>query len=58
VGSRETNLDREIQRYQQAATLALEQLEWAIAYLHRLQKRGLAMALERNRQQITHGLPH
>jgi hypothetical protein len=50
--ARETKLDREIQRYKQAATVALEHLEWAVGYLHQLRKPELARALERNRKQI------
>ena len=56
MGSRETDLDREIQRYRQAVTLTLEQLERATGYLHKLPKSGLARALERQRKQITQSL--
>ena len=56
MGSRETDLNREIQRYRQAVTLTLEQLEWATGYLHKLHKPGLARALERQRKQIVQSL--
>jgi hypothetical protein len=52
VDSREADLDRQIERYRQATTLALEQLEWAAGYFHQLRKPGLARAVERNRKQI------
>lgn len=45
-------LDRESERYREAATVALEQLEWVINYLHRSNKHKLAHALERNRTHI------
>jgi hypothetical protein len=44
--------DRERERYRLAATVALEQLEWAVGYLHRLRKSEIASALDRNRKQI------
>jgi hypothetical protein len=59
MGSRRTNhdvrageLDREIERYREAAALALEQLQWAINYLHRIKRGRIAEGLERNRSQI------
>jgi hypothetical protein len=36
------DLDREIERYRQAAIDALGQLEWCIGYLHELRKAELA----------------
>lgn len=39
-------------RYQDAAEAALDQLEWAVAYLRRIQKPKLAKALETNRAAI------
>ena len=49
---RQRVLDREIERYRDAATAALEQLEWSVGYLHRIHKDKLANALERNRREI------
>ena len=46
-------LDRESERYRKAATVALEQLEWVINYLHRINKHKLANTLERNRTHIS-----
>ena len=39
-------------RYQDATEAALDQLEWAIAYLRRIGKPKLAKALEANRTAI------
>jgi hypothetical protein len=57
--SRETNgdgrgreLDREIERYRQAAWRALDELEWCINYLYGQRRTSIARALERNRKQI------
>jgi hypothetical protein len=57
MGSRESDnrqrdLDREIERYRQAAIAALEQLEWSAGYLREIRKLELAKALDRNRRQI------
>ena len=53
MGSRATDRDdRERDRYREAATAALEQLEWAVGYLHSIRKSELARALDRNRKQI------
>jgi hypothetical protein len=40
------------ERYREAAELALEQLEWVIRFLYRLQKSSIAEALEKNRRTI------
>jgi hypothetical protein len=40
------------ERYREAATHALDQLEWCVEYLYRLGKPDIARALERNRRQI------
>jgi len=40
------------ERYREAAELALEQLQWAISFLYRLQKSSIAEALEKNRRTI------
>ena len=52
MDSRESSRNAEIQRYQEAATQALDQLAWTVGYLHRIHKHELAKALERNRRQI------
>jgi hypothetical protein len=49
---RERRLDHEIERYRQAATSALDQLEWCIDYLYRVRKPDIARAIARNRNQI------
>jgi hypothetical protein len=40
------------QRYQEAAEAALDQLEWAAAYLRRIRKPRIAKALESSRAAI------
>ena len=40
------------QRYQEAAEAALDQLEWAAAYLRRIRKPKIAKALEASRARI------
>jgi hypothetical protein len=54
MGSRQTHgeLDREIERYREAAMAALDQLEWCINYLYWVRKPGIARAIARNRKQI------
>ena len=42
----------EAERYRAAAEATLEQLEWCIGYLHRINKSALASALARNQSQI------
>jgi len=42
----------EAERYRAAADEALNQLDWCIAYLHRLRKPQLAAAVARNRAEI------
>jgi hypothetical protein len=46
------DLDRETERYRQAAIHALEQLDWCIEYLYKIRKAELARALARNRSLI------
>jgi hypothetical protein len=41
-----------VERYREAAEVALGQLEWVIGFLHRLQKSRIAEALEKNRRTI------
>ena len=43
---------RDAKRYREAAELALEQLEWVINLLHRIQKTAVADVLEKNRRTI------
>ena len=54
---RERERDREIERYRQAATRALAQLEWCVNYLYRVRKPDIARAIARNRNQILERLP-
>jgi hypothetical protein len=44
---RERRLDRDIERYRQAATSALDQLEWCIDCLYRVRKPDIARAQPR-----------
>jgi hypothetical protein len=43
---------RELERYREAATRALDQLQWCIDYLYRVRKPDIARAIARNRAQI------
>jgi hypothetical protein len=52
TNQRRRELDREIERYREAATLTLEQLRWVTHCLYQIRKGGLAKALERNRSTI------
>jgi hypothetical protein len=59
MDSRESNgddrrrgLNREAERYRQAAVQALGQLEWIVEYLQKLRKPELARAIDRNRRRI------
>jgi hypothetical protein len=49
---RSQELDREIERYREAAILAVDQLEWCVKFLRRARKPQIARALQRNRAQI------
>jgi hypothetical protein len=44
--------EEEADRYRKAANDALEQLDWAIGYLHGIRKVDIARALSRNRAYI------
>jgi hypothetical protein len=44
--------EREADRYRQAADDALQQLDWAIGYLHGIHKVEISKALARNRSYI------
>jgi hypothetical protein len=50
--SEERDLDREIERYREAANVALDQLDWCIDFLYRVRKPEIARVLARNRKQI------
>jgi hypothetical protein len=57
VASRESwnddrEVDREVERYREAAEHALDELKWCIDYLYRVRKPDIARALSRNRSQI------
>ena len=41
--------EEEAERYRQAANDALQQLDWAIGYLHGIRKTDISRALSRNR---------
>jgi hypothetical protein len=43
---------RETDRYRQAAEDALQQLDWAIGYLHGIRKTDISKALAKNRSYI------
>ena len=42
----------EAERYRVAAEAALDQLDWCIAYFHRIRKSPIATAIARNRSEI------
>ena len=44
--------DAEAERYRAAAESALDQLDWCVAYLHRISKPSIAAAVARNRSAI------
>jgi hypothetical protein len=46
----------EVDRYRKAAEDALQQLDWAIGYLHGINKTGIARALAKNRSFIRQSL--
>jgi hypothetical protein len=50
--------EREADRYRKAADDALQQLDWAIGYLHGIRKIEIARALARNRSYIRRQLLH
>jgi len=50
--------EREADRYRKAADDALQQLDWAIGYLHGIRKVEIARALARNRAHIRRELMH
>jgi hypothetical protein len=44
--------EEEMERYRSAAESTLRQVEWCIAYLHRIRKSALAESIEMNRRAI------
>ena len=46
----------DVDRYRQAAEDALQQLDWAIGYLHGIRKTEISKALARNRSHIRKNL--
>jgi hypothetical protein len=50
------NKQAEADRYRQAAEDALQQLDWAIGYLHGIKKTEISRALARNRSFIRQNL--
>jgi len=46
----------EADRYRQAAEDALQQLDWAIGYLHGIRKQDISKALAKNRSHIRNAL--
>jgi ABC-type branched-subunit amino acid transport system ATPase component len=46
------NKQDEVDRYRQAAEDALQQLDWAIGYLHGIRKTEISKALAKNRSYI------
>jgi hypothetical protein len=46
----------EADRYRQAAEDALQQLDWAIGYLHGIRKQDISKALAKNRSYIRNAL--
>jgi hypothetical protein len=54
---RSQTLEDDAERYRAAAEATLDQLDWCIAYLHRIRKSPIATALARNQSQIRRQLP-
>jgi hypothetical protein len=50
--------EKEADRYRQAAEDALQQLDWAIGYLHGIHKTEISKALAKNRSYIRKRLMH
>jgi hypothetical protein len=50
--ARNDSKQEEADRYKQAANDALQQLDWAIGYLHGIRKTGISKALASNRSYI------
>ena len=52
AGEKDTTRDEELERYRRAAEDALQQLDWAIGYLHGIRKTEISKALAKNRSHI------
>ena len=52
MAMKDTSQDAEVERYRRAAEDALQQLDWAIGYLHGIRKTEISRALARNRSHI------
>jgi hypothetical protein len=50
--SNDSSKQQETDRYRQAAEDALQQLDWAIGYLHGIRKTDISKALAKNRSYI------
>lgn len=50
--NRSPDRESEAERYRTAAESALDQLDWCVAYLHRIRKPSIAAAVARNRTAI------
>jgi hypothetical protein len=50
--AKNTDATGDVDRYRQAAEDALQQLDWAIGYLHGIHKTGISKALAKNRSYI------
>ncbi len=46
------NREQEAERYRHAASLALDQLQWCISYLHGIRKSDVARVLAKDRATI------
>jgi hypothetical protein len=57
-GNQADRKQEEADRYRQAAEDALQQLDWAIGYLHGIHKVDISRALARNRSYIRQRLMH
>ena len=52
MATKEKSQDEQMERYRRAAEDALQQLDWAIGYLHGIHKTGVSRALAKNRSFI------
>jgi hypothetical protein len=44
--------EKEVERYRSAARATLRQVEWCVAYLHRIRKSEIADSIDKNRRFI------
>jgi hypothetical protein len=52
MATKEKSQDEQMERYRRAAEDALQQLDWAIGYLHGIRKVEISRALAKNRSYI------